>query len=76
MGREGVFSAALVLMVLCDVVSAATLFEDHFDTSPCGRWGIYYDDWTDAGCTVYHATDYGDGCGRTPQGYAYRQYAG
>ncbi len=53
----------------------ATLFEDNFDVNPCTTWSIYYDDWSDAGCTVYYETSYQDACG-TSQGYAYRSYDG
>ncbi|HNT88228.1 MAG TPA: immunoglobulin domain-containing protein, partial [Candidatus Hydrogenedentes bacterium] len=51
------------------------LFRDNFNTSACERWSIYYDDWTDAGCTVYHDNTSQDACG-SPSGFAYRQYAG
>jgi len=55
---------------------ADTLFEDNFDTNPCGRWQIYYGDCsTDAGCTVYYYTGAQDACGST-WGYAYREYDG
>lgn len=52
-----------------------TLFEDDFDANPCTNWSIYYDDWSDAGCTVYYETSYQDACG-TSWGYAYRSYDG
>jgi len=84
MSREGaVVGLGLMIVVLCATVlgggaqsaAAATLFEDNFDSNPCGSWAIYYDDWSDAGCTVYYETGSQDACGTT-WGYAYREYEG
>ncbi len=54
---------------------SVVLFEDNFDSNPCGRWAMYYDDWSDAGCTVYYETGTQDACGSS-WGYAYRSYNG
>lgn len=70
---------AVLLLLACFPVlahGAETLFQETFDTSPCGRWAIYYGDCSsDAGCTVYHYTGAQDACGGT-WGYVYREYDG